>query len=170
MYYSLVQGLTAGRGGAGLEPRQPDCTAQAPGWYQWRCDRAIRQGRQGAGTRGQASKVPLLSGFSLANTGSYSLSVRDYDPQHRDTVKHYKIRTLDNGGYYISPRSTFNTLQELVAHYKSEFLPRAPGCTCLLGILVRGVWCPRRPAELFLTLSDSPQTVAFNSPEILVLL
>lgn len=73
----------------------------------------------------QASEVTPLSGFSLANAGSYSLSVRDYDPQHRDTVKHYKIRTLDNGGYYISPRSTFNTLQELVAHYKSEFLPRA---------------------------------------------
>ena len=46
--------------------------------------------------------------------------MRDYDPQHRDTVKHYKIRTLDNGGFYISPRSTFSSLQELVAHYKSE--------------------------------------------------
>lgn len=49
--------------------------------------------------------------------------MRDYDPQHRDTVKHYKIRTLDSGGFYISPRSTFNTLQELVAHYKSESSP-----------------------------------------------
>ena len=46
--------------------------------------------------------------------------MRDYDPQYRDTVKHYKIRTLDSGGFYISPRSTFGTLQELVAHYKSE--------------------------------------------------
>ncbi|KAG8524136.1 Tyrosine-protein kinase HCK [Galemys pyrenaicus] len=64
----------------------------------------------------------VLGSFMIRDSettkGSYSLSVRDYDPQHRDTVKHYKIRTLDNGGFYISPRSTFSTLQELVAHYK----------------------------------------------------
>ena len=56
----------------------------------------------------------------VSPTGSYSLSVRDYDAQSGDTVKHYKIRTLDNGGFYISPRITFSTLQELVSHYKSE--------------------------------------------------
>lgn len=60
--------------------------------------------------------------FSFSfTTGSYSLSVRDGDVQSGDTVKHYKIRTLDNGGFYISPRNTFTTLQELVSHYKSEF-------------------------------------------------
>lgn len=80
----------------------------------------------------------LLRGFSPALPGSYSLSVRDYDPQHRDTVKHYKIRTLDSGGFYISPRSTFNTLQELVAHYKSE---SRPGC------LPVPAWLPGSPLE-----------------------
>ncbi|XP_035561564.1 tyrosine-protein kinase HCK isoform X3 [Canis lupus baileyi] len=64
----------------------------------------------------------VLGSFMIRDSettkGSYSLSVRDYDPQHRDSVKHYKIRTLDSGGFYISPRSTFNSLQELVAHYK----------------------------------------------------
>ncbi|XP_059561860.1 tyrosine-protein kinase HCK isoform X2 [Myotis daubentonii] len=63
----------------------------------------------------------VLGSFMIRDSettkGSYSLSVRDYDPQHRDAVKHYKIRTLDNGGFYISPRNTFSTLQELVAHY-----------------------------------------------------
>lgn len=54
------------------------------------------------------------------------MSVRDYDSQQRDAVKHYKIRTLDNGGFYISPRSTFSTLQELVAHYKRKSCP-GPG-------------------------------------------
>lgn len=82
-----------------------------------------RSGRQGANKRWQGSEIPLLRGFSLALAGSYSLSVRDYDPQLRDAVKHYKIRTLDSGGFYISPRSTFGTLQELVAHYKSESCP-----------------------------------------------
>lgn len=52
------------------------------------------------------------------SAGSYSLSVRDN--QGGDTVKHYKIRTLDNGGFYISPRITFSTLQELVGHYRGE--------------------------------------------------
>ncbi|XP_076967897.1 tyrosine-protein kinase HCK isoform X3 [Tamandua tetradactyla] len=64
----------------------------------------------------------VLGSFMIRDSetikGSYSLSVRDYDPQHGDMVKHYKIRTLDCGGFYISPRSTFNTLQELVAYYK----------------------------------------------------
>nr|XP_020663515.1 tyrosine-protein kinase HCK [Pogona vitticeps]XP_020663516.1 tyrosine-protein kinase HCK [Pogona vitticeps] len=58
---------------------------------------------------------------SETTKGSYSLSLRDFDSQNKvDTVKHYKIRTLDNGGFYISPRNTFNTLQELVAHYKCQ--------------------------------------------------
>ncbi|KAB1262344.1 Tyrosine-protein kinase HCK, partial [Camelus dromedarius] len=64
----------------------------------------------------------VLGSFMIRDSettkGSYSLSVRDYDPQHGDTVKHYKIRTLDSGGFYISPRSTFSNLHELVAHYK----------------------------------------------------
>ncbi|KAK2898026.1 tyrosine-protein kinase HCK [Channa argus] len=57
---------------------------------------------------------------SETTQGSYSLSVRDSDVQGGDTVKHYKIRTLDNGGFYISPRITFSTLQELVSHYKKQ--------------------------------------------------
>ncbi|KPP66122.1 hypothetical protein Z043_115412 [Scleropages formosus] len=57
---------------------------------------------------------------SETSKGSYSLSVRDSDHQSGDTVKHYKIRTLDSGGFYISPRITFSTLQELVSHYKKQ--------------------------------------------------
>ncbi|XP_058288904.1 tyrosine-protein kinase HCK isoform X2 [Hylobates moloch] len=67
----------------------------------------------------------MLGSFMIRDSettkGSYSLSVRDYDPRQGDTVKHYKIRTLDNGGFYISPRSTFSTLQELVDHYKTTY-------------------------------------------------
>ncbi|XP_061745927.1 tyrosine-protein kinase HCK [Nerophis ophidion] len=59
---------------------------------------------------------------SETNKGSFSLSVRDSEGSSKDgdTVKHYKIRTLDNGGFYISPRITFSTLQELVKHYKKQ--------------------------------------------------
>uniref|UniRef100_A0A8C3QTN4 Tyrosine-protein kinase n=1 Tax=Cyanoderma ruficeps TaxID=181631 RepID=A0A8C3QTN4_9PASS len=57
---------------------------------------------------------------SETTKGSYSLSVRDADELRGGAVKHYKIRTLDSGGFYISPRNNFNTLQELVQHYKGE--------------------------------------------------
>nr|XP_019947110.1 PREDICTED: tyrosine-protein kinase Blk-like [Paralichthys olivaceus] len=48
--------------------------------------------------------------------GSFSLSIRDYGPEG-DDVKHYKIRTLDKGGFYISPSCSFPSLQELVTYY-----------------------------------------------------
>ncbi|XP_061623925.1 tyrosine-protein kinase HCK isoform X3 [Phyllopteryx taeniolatus] len=57
---------------------------------------------------------------SETNKGSFSLSVRDSDGPSGDTVKHYKIRMLDNGGFYISPRITFSTLQDMVKHYKKQ--------------------------------------------------
>lgn len=34
-------------------------------------------------------------------------------------MKHYKIRKLDNGGFYITSRTQFNSLQQLVAYYSS---------------------------------------------------
>lgn len=37
-----------------------------------------------------------------------------------DTVKHYRIRQLDEGGFFIARRTTFRTLQELVEHYSSD--------------------------------------------------
>ncbi|XP_062365297.1 tyrosine-protein kinase Lck isoform X2 [Cinclus cinclus] len=54
---------------------------------------------------------------SETSKGSYSLSVRDLDESQGETVKHYKIRNLDSGGFYISPRSPFGSLRELVQHY-----------------------------------------------------
>ncbi|XP_071623950.1 tyrosine-protein kinase Lck [Heliangelus exortis] len=54
---------------------------------------------------------------SETSKGSYSLSVRDFDQNQGETVKHYKIRNMDHGGYYISPRVTFSSLHELVEYY-----------------------------------------------------
>lgn len=56
--------------------------------------------------------------------------MKDAGPQG-EVIKHYKIRSLDEGGYYISPRATFPSLQALVEHYSGK---RA----CLLGS--RGAW------------------------------
>ncbi|XP_061198894.1 tyrosine-protein kinase Lyn isoform X3 [Neopsephotus bourkii] len=52
--------------------------------------------------------------------GSYSLSIRDYDPQQGDVIKHYKIRSLDNGGFYISPRITFPSINDMIKHYQKQ--------------------------------------------------
>lgn len=43
------------------------------------------------------------------------VSVRD-----GDTVKHYRIRQLDEGGFFIARRVTFRTLSELVDHYSHD--------------------------------------------------
>uniref|UniRef100_A0AAQ5YBC9 Tyrosine-protein kinase n=1 Tax=Amphiprion ocellaris TaxID=80972 RepID=A0AAQ5YBC9_AMPOC len=53
--------------------------------------------------------------------GSFSLSIRDTGDDEGDVVKHYKIRCLDKGGYYISPSNTFSTLQELVRYYSRYY-------------------------------------------------
>ncbi|CDQ64412.1 unnamed protein product [Oncorhynchus mykiss] len=52
--------------------------------------------------------------------GSFSLSVRDLDPNTGDTVKHYRIRNLDTGGFYITAKISFNSLKELVQHHSRE--------------------------------------------------
>ncbi|XP_077076364.1 tyrosine-protein kinase FRK [Siphateles boraxobius] len=47
-----------------------------------------------------------------SQAGELSLSVLD-----KGKVKHYKIRKLDNGGYYVSRTHNFTTLRDLVDHY-----------------------------------------------------
>ncbi|XP_076804650.1 proto-oncogene tyrosine-protein kinase Src-like [Clavelina lepadiformis] len=51
--------------------------------------------------------------------GGYCVSVLDQDPMQGRVVKHYRIRSMSNGGYYISSRTSFNDISELVQHYKS---------------------------------------------------
>ncbi|XP_065608038.1 src-like-adapter [Cyrtonyx montezumae] len=59
---------------------------------------------------------------SETRKGLYSLSVR-----HRE-VKHYRIFRLPNNWYYISPRQTFQCLEDLVNHYSEV----ADGLCCVL--------------------------------------
>ncbi|KAF3858072.1 hypothetical protein F7725_011273 [Dissostichus mawsoni] len=59
----------------------------------------------------------FLARESETTKGAYSLSLRDWDEVKGDNVKHYKIRKLDNGGYYITTRAQFENLQKLVKHY-----------------------------------------------------
>ena len=52
---------------------------------------------------------------SESRRNDFSLSVRD-----GDTVKHYRIRQLDEGGFFIARRTTFKILQDLVDHYSRD--------------------------------------------------
>ncbi|EMP27210.1 Tyrosine-protein kinase Blk [Chelonia mydas] len=57
---------------------------------------------------------------SETNKDAFSLSVRDSSSAQGDIIKHYRIRSLDGGGYYISPRITFSSLHHLVQHYSNK--------------------------------------------------
>ncbi|XP_007952267.1 tyrosine-protein kinase FRK [Orycteropus afer afer] len=49
---------------------------------------------------------------SESQKGDFSLSVLD-----EGAVKHYRIRTLDEGGFFLTRRRIFSTLNEFVNHY-----------------------------------------------------
>uniref|UniRef100_A0A6G1S9B1 Tyrosine-protein kinase n=1 Tax=Aceria tosichella TaxID=561515 RepID=A0A6G1S9B1_9ACAR len=48
-------------------------------------------------------------------TNIFSLSLKD-----NNVVKHYRIRQLDEGGFFITRKTTFPTIQELVEHYSRD--------------------------------------------------
>lgn len=54
------------------------------------------------------------------NPNGYSLSVKDWEDGRGYHVKHYRIKPLDNGGYYIATNQTFPSLQALVMAYSSK--------------------------------------------------
>uniref|UniRef100_A0A4W6DQR7 Tyrosine-protein kinase n=1 Tax=Lates calcarifer TaxID=8187 RepID=A0A4W6DQR7_LATCA len=57
---------------------------------------------------------------SETTPGSYSLSVRDLDHNTGEGVKHYRIRNMDDGGFYITAKISFNSLKELVQHHSRD--------------------------------------------------
>ncbi|XP_029370086.1 src like adaptor 1a [Echeneis naucrates] len=59
---------------------------------------------------------------SSRERGVYSLSVKHM------IIKHYRIFRLDNSWYYISPRLTFQCLEDMINHYSDS----ADGLCCLL--------------------------------------
>ena len=73
--------------------------------------------------RGDAEKLLINHGeqgsFLIRDSetqhGGFSLSLRD-----GESIKHYRIRALDQGGYFISKNEVFATLKKLVAFYKQD--------------------------------------------------
>ncbi|KAL8596170.1 hypothetical protein ACOMHN_021210 [Nucella lapillus] len=76
--------------------------------------------------RKEADKLLLLPGNTVGtflvreshDKASYALSVRDTNPLTGDpSVKHYRVRRTDDGGFYISPRRTFRTIFKIIHFY-----------------------------------------------------
>ncbi|XP_064196065.1 tyrosine-protein kinase fynb isoform X1 [Anguilla rostrata] len=115
-------------GGSGYIPSNyvaPVDSIQAEDWYFGKLGRkdAERQLLSNGNPRGT-----FLIRESETTKGAFSLSIRDWDDVKGEHVKHYKIRKLDSGGYYITTRAQFDTLQQLVQHYSE----RAAGLCCRL--------------------------------------
>eukprot|EP00128_Syssomonas_multiformis_P016763 Colp12_sorted_trinity150504_noHs@12380 len=70
---------------------------------------------------------------SESRPGDYSLSVRDVD-----SVKHYRIRVMDDGQFFISRGTNFMDLSALVAHYKRS----QDGLCCQLTVSAQNVQKP----------------------------
>ncbi len=54
--------------------------------------------------------------------GAYSLTIKDWDGTKGYHVKHYKIKTMDTGEFYISHTEVFDTLADLVEHHKGWYI------------------------------------------------
>lgn len=106
-------GASGGGRGLGAASRGPGC--EQPAGVRG-AGAALAEGRLAGGH--PSPSFAFLHPFF--RSGSFSLSVRDFDQTQGEVVKHYKIRNLDKGGFYISPRVTFPGLHELVRHYMSE--------------------------------------------------
>lgn len=94
-------------GGTGYIPSNyvaPVDSIQAEDWYFGKLGRkdAERQLLSNGNARGT-----FLIRESETTKGAYSLSIQDWDDIKGDHVKHYKIRKLDSGGYYITTRAQF---------------------------------------------------------------
>ena len=86
---------------------------------------------------------------SETKPGDYSLSIQD-----GESVKHYLIRKLDQGGFFIVRRAVFATLKELVEYYMKD----SDGLCCTLH-MAKDTWeIPRES----ITLSRLLDTTEFN--------
>ncbi|XP_038057847.1 tyrosine-protein kinase SRK3-like isoform X2 [Patiria miniata] len=124
----------------GYVPRnyiEPADVLQAEDWFFEKMTR--KEAEKQLQLAGNSRGTFLIRG-SETSPGAYSLSVLDHDDARGFNVKHYRIRTLDNGGYYISTRITFHTLHDLVNHYTSQ----ADGLVCRLLNP-----CPRQKPVMF---------------------
>ncbi|KAK0154469.1 Proto-oncogene tyrosine-protein kinase Src [Merluccius polli] len=114
----LARSLTTGE--SGYIPSNyvaPSDSIQAEEWY---FGKITRRDSERLLLSLQNRRGTFLVRESETTKGAYCLSVLDYDNTKGLNVKHYKIRKLDSGGFYITSRTQFTSLQQLVFHYRSH--------------------------------------------------
>ncbi|XP_076806007.1 tyrosine-protein kinase Src42A-like [Clavelina lepadiformis] len=82
--------------------------------YAWYFGSAKRSEAERLLLMSQNKHASFLIRDSESTPGDFSLSVRD-----QQAVKHYRIRRLDHGGYFIARRAAFNSLHDLILHYQT---------------------------------------------------
>ncbi|XP_056885458.1 proto-oncogene tyrosine-protein kinase Src-like isoform X1 [Takifugu flavidus] len=111
----LAHSLTTGE--SGYIPSNyvaPSDSIQAKEWY---FGKITRRDSERLLLNLQNRRGTFLVRESETTKGAYCLSVLDYDNTKGLNIKHYKIRKLDSGGFYITSRTQFTSLQQLVFHY-----------------------------------------------------
>uniref|UniRef100_A0A668ALN2 Tyrosine-protein kinase n=1 Tax=Myripristis murdjan TaxID=586833 RepID=A0A668ALN2_9TELE len=114
----LARSLTTGE--SGYIPSNyvaPSDSIQAEEWY---FGKITRRDSERLLLSLQNRRGTFLVRESETTKGAYCLSVLDYDNTKGLNVKHYKIRKLDSGGFYITSRTQFTSLQQLVFHYRKH--------------------------------------------------
>ncbi|NXP06642.1 FRK kinase, partial [Thinocorus orbignyianus] len=107
-----------------------DQSIESEPWFFGRVQRADAE-RQLSCPGNQAGAFLIRESESLKN--EYALSV--FDGQ---SVKHYLIKKLDEGGFFLTRRKTFKTLHELVDYYSRN----SDGLCVVLGKPCRKVQAP----------------------------
>ncbi|XP_035756742.1 proto-oncogene tyrosine-protein kinase Src [Egretta garzetta] len=114
----LAHSLTTGQ--TGYIPSNyvaPSDSIQAEEWY---FGKITRRESERLLLNPENPRGTFLVRESETSKGAYCLSVSDFDNAKGLNVKHYKIRKLDSGGFYITSRTQFNSLQQLVAYYSKH--------------------------------------------------
>ncbi|XP_062834937.1 proto-oncogene tyrosine-protein kinase Src isoform X1 [Anolis carolinensis] len=114
----LAHSLTTGQ--KGYIPSNyvaPSDSIQAEEWY---FGKITRRESERLLLNPENPRGTFLARESETTKGAYCLSVSDFDNAKGLNVKHYKIRKLDNGGFYITSRTQFSSLQQLVAYYSKH--------------------------------------------------
>ncbi|CAG11789.1 unnamed protein product [Tetraodon nigroviridis] len=114
----LARSLTTGE--SGYIPSNyvaPSDSIQAEEWY---FGKITRRDSERLLLNLQNRRGTFLVRESETTKGAYCLSVLDYDNTKGLNIKHYKIRKLDSGGFYITSRTQFTSLQQLVFHYRKH--------------------------------------------------
>uniref|UniRef100_A0A914WAJ5 Tyrosine-protein kinase n=1 Tax=Plectus sambesii TaxID=2011161 RepID=A0A914WAJ5_9BILA len=116
-------------GGSGYVPRNFVAKQQTVESEEWYAGRIPRNRAERLVLQNNLPRGTFLIREREADTREFALTIRDSDDQRGGSVKHYKIKRLDDdGGFFITTRRTFKTLQELVRYYSEV----ADGLCCQL--------------------------------------